>query len=74
MVYRECNTVAEVFHEVLELVKWDRSRIETGEETDKVAYYFRAENKNYAQKGSLCPPSMPAAPSLFRDDKYIQNK
>lgn len=28
MVYQECNTVAEVFHEVLELVKWDRSRIE----------------------------------------------
>lgn len=74
MVYRECNTVAEVFHEVFELVKWDRSHIETGEEDDKVAYYFRAENKNYAQKGSPCPPSMPATPSLFRDEKYRQNE
>jgi hypothetical protein len=74
MVYQECNTVAEVFHEVFDLVKRDRSHIETDEETDKVAYYFRAENKNYAQKGSSCPPSMPAAPSLFRDDKYIQNE
>ena len=74
MVYRECNTVADVFREVFELVKWDRSHIETGEEDDKVAYYFRAENKNYAPKGSPCPPSMPAIPSLFRDDKYIQNE
>lgn len=74
MVYRECNTVAEVFREVFDLVKWDRSHIETGEEDDKVAYYFCAENKNYAQKGSPCPPSMSAALSLFRDDKYIQNE
>lgn len=74
MVYRECNTVADVFREVFELVKWDRSHIETGEEDDKVAYYFRAENKNYAQKGSPCPPSMPATPSLFRDEKYRQNE
>ena len=74
MVYQECNTVAEVFHGVFDLVKWDRSHIETGEENDRVAYYFRAENKNYAQKGSSCPPSMPAVPSLFRDDKYIQNE
>ena len=74
MVYRECNTVAEVFHEVFELVKWDRSHVETGTDDDKVAYYFRAENKNYVSKGSPCPPSMPAIPSLFRDDKYIQNE
>ena len=74
MVYRECNTVAEVFHEVFELVKWDRSHVETATDDDKVAYYFRAENKNYAPKGSPCPPSMPAIPSLFRDDKYIQNE
>lgn len=71
MVYRECNTVADVFHEVFDLVKWDRSHIER--ESEKVAHYFRAENKNYAQKGSPCPPSKLAAPSLFRDDKYIQN-
>ena len=74
MVCRECNTVAEVFHEVFELVKLDRSHVETGTDDDKVAYYFRAENKNYAPKGSQCPPSMPAIPSLFRDDKYIQNE
>lgn len=74
MVYRECNTVAEVFHEVFDLVKWDRSRIETGEETDKVVYYFRGENKNHAPKGSPCPPSTPATPSLFMDDKYLQNE
>ena len=36
MVYRECNTVAEVFREVFELVRWDRSHVETGEEVDKV--------------------------------------
>lgn len=64
MIYRECNTVAEVFREVFDLVKRDRLHIETGEEDDKFAYYFRAENKNYAPKGSPCPPSMPAIPSL----------
>ena len=74
MVYRECNTVAEVFHEVFELVKLDRSHVETGTDDDKVAYYFRAENKNYAPMGSPCPPSLPATPSLFRDDKYRQNE
>lgn len=74
MVYRECNTVAEVFHEVFDLVKRDRSHIEIGEETDKVAYYFRAENKNYAPEGSSCLLSVPATPSLFRDDKYRQNE
>ena len=31
MVYRECNTVADVFREVFELVKWDRSHIEIGQ-------------------------------------------
>jgi hypothetical protein len=66
--------VAEEFHEVFDLVKWDRLHIETGEENDKVAYYFRAENKNYAPEGSSCLLSVPAAPSLFRDDKYIQNE
>lgn len=74
MVYRECNTVAEVFHEVVDLVKWDRSHIETGEENDKVAYYFRAENKNYAPEGSSSLLSVPATPSLFRDDKCRQNE
>ena len=74
MVYRECDTVADVFHEVFELVKWDRSHIKIGEESDKVAYYFRAENKNHAPMGSQCPPSVPAIPSLFRDDKYLENE
>ena len=74
MVYCECNTVAEGFREVFELVRWDRSHIETGEEVDKVMYYFRGENKNHAPKGSPCPPSVPATPSLFRDDKYRQNE
>lgn len=74
MVYQECNAVAEVFYEVFDLVKWDRSHIEIGEEIDKVAYYFRAENKNYAPEGSSCLLSVPATPSLFRDDKYRQNE
>ena len=70
MIYRECNRVAEVFHEVFDLVKWDRSRIETGEDSDKVMYYFRGENKNFKSPEIGAPPDFPAIPTLYRDEGY----
>ena len=70
MVYRECNTVADVFREVFELVKWDRSHIEVGEKSDGVMYYFRGENKNYKCPEVGVLPDFPAIPSLFRDEGY----
>ena len=61
MVYRKCNTVADAFHEVFDLVKWDRSRIEAGEESNSVMYYFRGENKNFK-----CP-EIGASPNFYNE-------
>ena len=40
MVYRECNTVADVFREVFELEKWDRSHIETGDDEKEFSTWY----------------------------------
>ena len=70
MIYHECNTVAEIFCEVFDLVKWDRSRIETGKESDEVMYYFRGENKNFKCPKAEVPPDFPAMPTLYRNEGY----
>ena len=52
----------------------DRCRFETCADGDKPIYYFRGIGKNHAPKGSPCPPSDPAIPSLLRDKKYRKNE
>ena len=68
------KNVADAFRVVFDLVRRDRCRCESFDDCDKPMYYFRGIGKNYAPKGSPCPPADPPTPSLLRDEKYRKNE
>jgi len=68
MLIRDCNSVAEVFGEVLDLVRRDRAQFDDG----SVMYYFRGENRNIY--GGDDVPNYPSIPGICRKEKLLDNE
>lgn len=68
MKYAECQSVVDALREVLDLVRWDRSRWGDSD----IAYYFRGERRAHPDEASLL--SAPQKPGVYYSSDRLEHE